>query len=60
MKAVLTAYMKAHKINQSALGLKLGVDRHQVSKWINGIKSPKLETRKKMARKLGISITELL
>lgn len=56
----LRKILREQGVSQSDLARKLGVIRQQVSAWCNGTKNPDLESRKKIAKALGIPIVKLL
>lgn len=59
MKA-LKAYMAANNISQSDLARKLGTDKFQVSRWMNGHKAPNISTLRRMSKRLGVPLESLL
>ncbi len=49
------------KLSQEALARRLGVTREYVAQIeLGAIKSPRIETRRRLAKALGVPITELL
>jgi transcriptional regulator with XRE-family HTH domain len=58
MKSI-AKWLKASETTQSEFARLLGVDRHQVSRWMNGHKKPNLMTLQKMASVTGLSLETL-
>lgn len=52
---------RRRKLSQEALAQRLGVKREYVARIeLGAIKSPRIETRRRLANALGVPITELL
>lgn len=52
---------RRRKLSQEALARRLGVKREYVARIeLGAIKSPRIETRRRLAKALGVPITELL
>ncbi len=56
----LRTYIKKEKISQNELARRLGKNKFDVSRWVNGKTYPSVDTLKVMHQKLGIPLAKLM
>jgi len=57
---ILRDYMTEKELNQTDLATQIGVDRHMVSRWLNGKKKPRLESLELISVQTGLRLEELV
>ena len=53
------AWLKAHGLSQGELARRMKSDRHQVSRWLNGVKTPTVGTLKRFQKVTGLTLEQL-
>jgi len=56
---VIAKWMKDQGLTQSEFARLLGVDRHQVNRWLRGKKRPNLDTLRRLQKATGLSLDDL-
>ena len=55
----LRAWLKSQGMSQGELARRMGSDRHQVSRWVNGVKTPTVATLARIRKVTGLTLDQL-